>query len=524
MPNLTIRGLPSSLANDALWFAQTADQPNQTTTPSQNATVFGPLSVLATLLLIALADFLFWHHPIGLSLIIFSAGLSAAALTNLRPSFEHRDWLLFAGAWLVSAFPVLEFMQTISVLILILGHLSLLIWSAKRSFSSALARTLLFLPQTFVVFAVKNSLHLGRDLIQNTPTVTQSAITAWVLPLMVGLIFMLLFIGANPVFQEWTNDLLNLDMSPDAFTRATFWSVTGILVLPFVLFKRYASELLSRTGQRQFTVKREGTLINVRSVQNSLILFNGMFLLQNVTDMMVLWGETGLPEGMTYATYAHSGAYPLMATSILAVLFALISRRFTYGSYLIKALLLIWIAQNVMLLGSALFRLDLYIAAYGLTYLRLRATIGMFLVLAVMLMMIWQLWKAKSNQWLSGSCALVVTVVFYTCSFVNFGHVIASENLSRDDQSRDTYYLCRATRSGIKAIYENYGETGEKLCVHKFKSTKFLSDNWRSWSYRAARLERYRETYLQAVVDQQHQSSDSRSTNPYETPERSRVE
>lgn len=524
MPDLIIRGLPSSLANDALWFAQAPDQPNQTTAQPQGSSALAPQVWSAILLLIALADFLFWQHPIGLSLVIFSAGLSAAALTNLRPFFSQRDWLLFAGVWAGSALPVLEFVQTTSVLILILGHVSLLIWSAKRSFSNALARSLLFLPHTFLLFAVRNSVLLGKDLIETTPTVTRSAITAWILPLAVGLIFMMLFIGANPVFQEWTNDLLNLDLSPDACARATFWSVTGILVLPFVLFKRYASELQSRTGHRRFSVKHEGTLINFRSVQNSLVLFNSMFLLQNATDLMVLWGALGLPEGMTYAAYAHSGAYPLMATSVLAVLFALISRRFTYGSYLIKILLLVWIAQNVMLLGSTIFRLDLYIGAYGLTYLRLRATIGMFLVLAVMLLMIWQLWKSKSNQWLSGSCAVVVAAVFYTCSFVNFGHVIASENLSRDGQTKDTYYLCQYTRSGIKAIHDHYTETGEKLCAHKFKYTEFLPDDWRSWSYRAARLESHRQTYLEAVMDQQHQSSDSPITNPYETPERSRIE
>lgn len=524
MPDLIIRGLPSSLANDALWFAQTADQPNQATVRSQASRVLVPLSLLAMLLLIALADFLFWQHPIGLSMILFSAGLCGAALTNLQPNFGRRDWLRFAGMWTGSALPLLEFVQTVSVVILILGHTSLLIWSAKRSVKGTLARTLLFLPHTFLSFAVTNSLLFATDLVRNAPPVTRSAMTAWILPLMVGLVFMMLFIGANPVFQEWTDDLLNLDLSPDAFTRATFWSVTGILVLPFVLFKKYASELLYRAGYRRSTVTREGTLINARSVQNSLVLFNAMFLLQNVTDLMVLWGASGLPDGMTYAAYAHSGAYPLMATSILAVLFALISRRFTYGSYLIKVLLLIWIAQNVMLLGSAFFRLDLYIDAYGLTYLRLRAAIGMFLVLSAMLLMIWQLWKSKSNKWLSGSCAVVATVVFYTCSFVNFGYVIASENLSRDIDNRDIYYLCRATPSGVKAFYERFAATGGKPCLHRTKQTTFLSDNWRSWSYRAARLESYRETYLQAVVDQQHQSSDSRSTTPYETPERSRLE
>jgi hypothetical protein len=86
-----------------------------------------PFALLAILFLITLADFLFWQYPIGISLVIFSAGLCAAALMNLSPSFSKRDWLIFTGVWSLSALPILEFVQITSVLFLILGHAGLLI-------------------------------------------------------------------------------------------------------------------------------------------------------------------------------------------------------------------------------------------------------------------------------------------------------------------------------------------------------------------------------------------------------------
>ena len=518
MPDLVIHGLPTSLANDASWLDDSPDRETRTTKETRTQTVFAPIALLAVLLLIALADFLFWQHPIGISLALFSAGLCGAALTNLRPSFTKRDWLVFAAVWSLFALPVLEFVQVISVVILALGHASLLIWSATRSKGSHLARALMLLPLTFLGFAAVNSINIGIGLVRGKPNVSQSAITAWILPLTVGMVFMTLFIGANPVFQEWVNDLLNLDISPELFARVTFWSAAGFLILPFAMFGRFAQQLHPKAGPRRSTVKREGTLFNARSVQNSLVLFNAMFLLQNVTDLMVLWGNTGLPEGMTYATYAHSGAYPLMATSILAVLFALVSRRFTFGSEFIKTLLLVWVGQNVILLGSAIFRLDLYVDAYGLTFLRLRVSVGMFMVLAVMMLMIWQLWKAKSNAWLTGSCAVMMVSVLYTCSLVNFGYVIASQNLARQGKIRDTYYVCHNTLSGIKAVSAHYGATGEKLCLGNFKETNFRSDNWRGWSYRSARLENHRQGYLDATKAKP-QTSDRQGTRPYETNE-----
>lgn len=520
MPDLIIRGLPSSLANDARWLSETPEQQNQKAVDAPVQSAITPLTFLTILFLITLADFLFWQQPIGISLVVFSAGLCAAALMNLRPNFCNRDWLIFTGVWFLSVLPVLEFVQITSVLFLALGHASLLIWSATRSNAGPLARALMFLPFTLVSFAVVACIYLGAGTARTKPTVTQSGLVAWILPLTVGFIFMWLFIGANPVFQEWLNDLSHLDISPDGFARATFWSVIGFLVLPFVMFKQFAPNLHPKSKPQRSTVRPEGALINARSVQNSLMLFNAMFLVQNVTDLTVLWGGSGLPEGMTYATYAHSGAYPLMATSILAGLFALVSRRFTISSDFIKILLLTWVAQNIVLLGSAIFRLDLYVDVYGLTYLRLRVSIGMFIVLAGMVLLIWQLWRSETNTWLTGSFSAVVIFVFYTCSFVNFGYVIASENLSRNDRNPDTYYLCRHAKSGIKSILEYQSTNGIKLCFEHFQTMRPPSDNWRAWSYRSTRLETYRQTYLEHVNDKQPQARDSLTSKPYDTDER----
>ncbi len=47
-----------------------------------------------------------------------------------------------------------------------------------------------------------------------------------------------------------------------------------------------------------------------------------------LSDAAVLvWGPNS-PGGMTYAEYAHRGAYPLLATAMLAMGFALVSRPF----------------------------------------------------------------------------------------------------------------------------------------------------------------------------------------------------
>ena len=59
----------------------------------------------------------------------------------------------------------------------------------------------------------------------------------------------------------------------------------------------------------------------------SLVAFNLIFALQNGLDLAFLWSGAPLPGDLTLAGYAHRGAYPLIATALLAGLFVLVTLR-----------------------------------------------------------------------------------------------------------------------------------------------------------------------------------------------------
>ena len=135
-------------------------------------------------------------------------------------------------------------------------------------------------------------------------------------------------------------------------------------------------------------------------MSRSLILFNALFALQSGLDLVYLWGGAALPDGMSHAEYAHRGAYPLIVTALLAAGFVLIAMRRggpAEQSRLIRPLVLAWIGQNVLLVISSIFRLDLYVAAFSLTYLRLAAFIWMGLVAAGLLLILIQIMLRKPD-------------------------------------------------------------------------------------------------------------------------------
>ena len=179
----------------------------------------------------------------------------------------------------------------------------------------------------------------------------------------------------------------------------------------------------------------------MQAVTRSLILFNVLFALQSALDLTYLWGGASLPHGMTYAHYAHRGAYPLIATALLAAGFVLIAMRPggpAEQSRLIRPLVLLWTGQNVLLVVSSIFRLDLYVAAYSLTYLRLAAFIWMVLVAAGLVLMLIQIKLKKPNSWLIAANAISLALVLYGCCFINAPRLMASYNVEHSRENGGT--------------------------------------------------------------------------------------
>src|SRR5271166_461334 len=82
----------------------------------------------------------------------------------------------------------------------------------------------------------------------------------------------------------------------------------------------------------------------------------GWLVLQTSMDMFYLWGAATLPVGLTYADYAHRGAYPLVVTALLAGWFAIVTTKpgtEPARSAFTQRLTLLWIGQNLLLVVSS---------------------------------------------------------------------------------------------------------------------------------------------------------------------------
>lgn len=248
------------------------------------------------------------------------------------------------------------------------------------------------------------------------------------LPLVGSIVFGALFAMANPVIGEWLHELQLPKLSLGTIGRMILWAfllwLAWALMRPFHLRRTFG--LFDGSGDLALPG------ISSQSVLLSLLAFNGLFLLQNGMDAAWLWGLAPLPEGITLASYAHRGAYPLVVTALLAALFVLVALRpgsTTAGIPAVRRLVALWVGQNLFLLANAALRTLDYVDAYSLTRLRIAALLWMGLVAVGLALVLWRMLAGKSVAWLLNCNLVAAGLLLGAVSFVDLGAIAAQWNV-----------------------------------------------------------------------------------------------
>lgn len=463
--------------------------------------------------LVVLADILFYGNSLGLNLVFFAISVATASMLWTTKPLRAGPPIELLGLTIVASLPILE-APTAAAIALSAGAVICTSLAAAglfpknwTSLPSVLFRFALGVPGQFViVFPRFFILRLDR-----TPALPLGKrLAVWILPITLSAAFLLLFRAANPVIEALLHDidfsflLQFLDPWRIAFWIAICGSV-GVLMKPGLARRRGRVPSSGHTAGNLV-----GSLFDYGALVRSLAIFNVLFAVQTSMDIVYLWGGAELPDAMSHAEYAHRGAYPLLATALLAAAFVLIAmRRDGPGdrSPLIRNLVLVWIGQNVLLCASSILRLDLYVETYSLTWLRVAAGIWMGLVAVGLVLILLRIAFRRSNRWLIAMNLMVLTFVTYVGALVDFPAFIARFNvehcaeLSQAGVPLDIQYLSTLGPSAIPALdtylaASSTSEFGKRQFANRIRmqlAAEFnaRTDDWRSWSYRSARMAAY---------------------------------
>lgn len=473
------------------------------------------LSFVLAAVTVAGADFLFYDRAVGISAVVFVA-LLAVGVSTVNPTQPSRETQI-AAFGILSAF-LLPMVESFSVLSLGSGLAGLSIYTLVMTgqFHGDILDRLFRLawqltsgPAQFWS-VLKASRRLKRRA--DGSTLDRRAMTSWIMPLSLGFVFVGLFAAANPLIEtllaniEFGDPVKSLD-----FARVLFWVVFLGLTWSFVRIRpcphlTWPTALIATLAGRATDSDAE-SLFGPAAALRSLLVFNAIFAVQSGLDIIYLWGGVGLPDGLSYAAYAHRGAYPLILTALLAAIFVLVIMRpgtESESNPLIRSLVYLWVGQTVLLVASSMLRLDLYVAVYSLTYLRVAAFIWMFLVALGLILIVARIALRRSNQWLLSMNAIALGLVLHGCGFVDFRNLIATYNIEHSIELSgrgvplDIGYLCRLgpyALPSINALLERDNAlrhqdlTALRNCasIHAQRHRRRMKD-WRAWSYRGWRL------------------------------------
>lgn len=278
-----------------------------------------------------------------------------------------------------------------------------------------------------------------------------------VLPVLGSLLFLILFAMANPVISDFLNNIQIGGLEENDVVRAIFWGFMAIVIWSTLRPWR------SKVAFRRLADGTPGRIagVSVASVILSLLMFNLLFALQNGLDLYYLWGDGALPAQFTFAEYAHRGAYPLVATALLAGLFIIITthpKSELAGNKAIRWLVILWIAQNLLLLASTVERTLLYVDAYSLTRLRIAALLWMGLVGVGLILVTWRMLAGRSLAWLVNGNVLAGFAMLAACTVVDVGAVAARWNVAHAEEvggrgvNLDLCYLNQLDGSALLAL------------------------------------------------------------------------
>jgi len=449
---------------------------------------------------VAAGDFLLYRQPgLGLNLALISLAL-VAALVIANPAVRHGRLALGAmfGATAFAALQIerptvigwLFFALAIAIAALApRAHRGDDAWRwAQRLIAGG------FKALVGPAFDVRRIL---KARARSRPLKIGTVLLAAMLPVWGGAVFLWLFAAANPVIDK---ALASLHLPQLDLGRAGFWF--ALTIPAWAVLRPRGLKLTFSAPGIEGDLAMPGAAAG--SIAASLVVFNLLFAVQNGLDIAYLWSGAGLPEGMSFAAYAHRGAYPLIATALLAGLFVLVFLRpgsKTAALRPVRVLVTIWVAQNLFLVASTALRTIDYIEAYSLTRMRIAALLWMALVAAGLVLILWRLLRAKTSGWLVNANLLAAGLVLAVCSVVDLGAVAAAWNVRHAREvgghgvNLDLCYMRDLKGAAVVSLAEL--ERGpltpdfrDRIAVVRRDLVADLAesqDRWRTWRWRDAR-------------------------------------
>lgn len=444
-------------------------------------------------------SFLFFQQNAGINFLLFNIILLGILIIRDSGLLKNNKWVWGATLCMISAVSV--FIHS-SVLSIIANVLSLLLLSGI-SFNASTSGIFSFLFSCYSVVSVM--VYMVIDSVKRLQTNSDIPsdrkgikVLITLLVFLVSILFFNMYKSSNPLFAEntkWINfDFISFDW--------ICFTISGCLLMYAFLYHRVITPIqswenklplfnkmitINEQDQKRFESERYAGLL-------LFVLLNLMLVILNTGDIQTLYFNGGLPKNITHSDFVHSGVGIIILSIILAtsLIMYLFRKEFTTvkNNKALVAFVSLWIAQNVLMLSSTAFRNQIYIHDFNFTYKRIGVYVWLTLAAIGLLIMLWKIYKKRTNWYLVRTNVAVWFTTLALCSLVNWDKLITVYNIQNKPVAEvDFYYLFSLSEANISELIAVTKKPEFAVFNSKLKNYVSASSNERYYS----------ETYTQLL-------------------------
>lgn len=408
---------------------------------------------------VLLYSYLFYEQSAGINFFLFNIALVIGLLIKNPTSLKDKSWLAVAAGALISSGCIMYYSSPLAIVanIFSLGLLSVFSFSPKTSIFTSLFMTLCSTGSSCVFMFLDWSKRRKKNKEgEKNKRPAYVTILMILFVVVITILFFVMYQSSNPLFKEFTKNI-NLDFISFPWI---FFTLSGLLLMYGFYYNRHLEGLtsLDENATNDLTEDKanaDGFLnklfkMDTEHLTGSIlfVVLNLMLLLLNSLDVMYLWVDGTLPEGMKHKEFVHDGVGSLIASLIFAIIIMLyyFRGRLNYHSKnkTLKLLAYIWIAQNIFMIVSTAYRNNMYIEESGISYKKIGLYVYLMFCLIGLVTTYIKISKNKSNMYLVRVNPWCYFVVLIISCLVNWDVIITNFNLNKafnENKKLEKYYL-----------------------------------------------------------------------------------
>ncbi|WP_433081690.1 DUF4153 domain-containing protein [Dactylosporangium sp. CA-052675] len=297
-------------------------------------------------------------------------------------------------------------------------------------------------------------------------------------------VFGALFASADPGFAKVVDAVVP---SIDAATVVR-WALVATAAAGLSLGGAFLVANPSAIGDRDANarpVRRVEWLVPVGALLELFAVFVAV-------QLTVLFGDRGYvmrTVGLTFAEYARKGFWQLLVITLLTlcVMGVTVRKAPPADRGLLRLLLGLLALCSLVVVGSALWRMNVYEEAYGFTRLRVFVS-AVELWLGALFVLVMVAGLTPSARWLGRAGVALWVVVLLGLAVLNPDRLIAAHNVERADRSNaDIWYLSTLSADATPEL--DRLPAGQRECALSGISGELAdhADDWRGWNLARAR-------------------------------------